>query len=589
MSDTLRLTLLRDIPEDADLRRQWNALVARVPRPQVFYTYEWAVAVQRAYGATLHPLIFLAHDEQDELCGVAALTIDDGGRVSFLCATTGDYCDFLSPAEYKVAFVEMVLSALKEQGVAEIILTNLPEDSDSTVAVCRGSTKSGYHRFQRTAYVCAQIFFAQLDRHGQTGKLVAPGLKRVRRLEKALAGEGLIQVDHCRSWNDVKPVLPEFFEAHVVRFLELGRMSNLAAAQRRIFLTELAKLLSEPRWLVLSRMSVAQRVIAWHYGFLFHDTWFWYQPTFDSSVEKHWPGFCLLSQVIQEATENPVLTNLDLGLGSEAYKAKFANASRETLYIALHRALWRHVATVARDRTAAAVRARPGIDRFAKSLRERLRELRRDGIVKAVERAAISLFRMFWIRDEIVFFEWTGKERISTPAQNVQLRALTFADLATAAMQYEDDQATLRYLLRSAQRLRKGDAEGFVLMDAGDHPVHFAWVSSFSSFLCSELNANLSGDAEMSILFDCWTPPAVRGLGYFKHAIRGTAALMQSRGRRLWSYCLADDRDAVKLFESAGFDRRYSVTRQRIFGWQRIKGETPKVSAASAAEVSAHV
>jgi len=93
----LRLVPLREIPEDTNLRLQWNALVERVDRPQVFYTYEWALAVQRAYSATLHPLIFLAYDQPESLCGVVALAVDsEGSQVSFLCATTGDYCDFLS-------------------------------------------------------------------------------------------------------------------------------------------------------------------------------------------------------------------------------------------------------------------------------------------------------------------------------------------------------------------------------------------------------------------------------------------------------------------------------------------------------------
>ncbi len=94
----LRLVVLRQIPEDPHLRQQWNALVDQVDQPQVFYTYEWALAVQRAYSATLRPLLFLAYDEQASLSGVAALaTTPAGDEASFLRATTGDYCDFLSP------------------------------------------------------------------------------------------------------------------------------------------------------------------------------------------------------------------------------------------------------------------------------------------------------------------------------------------------------------------------------------------------------------------------------------------------------------------------------------------------------------
>ena len=129
MNRIVRIVLLREVPEQPELREQWNSLAAQVPHSQVFYTYEWALALQRAYGATLHPLLFLAYGERDELCGVAALAVDDAGQVSFLCATTGDYCDFLSLPDARLEFVEMVFSELRKQGFGEMTLTNLPADS----------------------------------------------------------------------------------------------------------------------------------------------------------------------------------------------------------------------------------------------------------------------------------------------------------------------------------------------------------------------------------------------------------------------------------------------------------------------------
>ena len=108
-----------------NLCQQWNALVKRVDRPEVFYTYEWSLAVQRAYHATLQPVVFLAYDETDCLCGVAAMAMDAGGkRVSFLCATTGDYCDFLSLPEHKAGLVAAVLAELRKQRLGHITLTN---------------------------------------------------------------------------------------------------------------------------------------------------------------------------------------------------------------------------------------------------------------------------------------------------------------------------------------------------------------------------------------------------------------------------------------------------------------------------------
>src|SRR5277367_581459 len=101
----LRFLVHSEIPDDPALRREWNALVQRLDRPQVFYTWEWAQAVQRAYSATLHPLLFLAYDERDSLCGVAALATNSSEtQATFLAATTGDYCDFLSSRQDKPVF-----------------------------------------------------------------------------------------------------------------------------------------------------------------------------------------------------------------------------------------------------------------------------------------------------------------------------------------------------------------------------------------------------------------------------------------------------------------------------------------------------
>src|SRR5690348_18279078 len=63
----LRIVVLSEVPEDPSLLRQWNALVQRIDRPQVFYSYEWSLAVQRAYSPVLSPLIFLGYDDQENL------------------------------------------------------------------------------------------------------------------------------------------------------------------------------------------------------------------------------------------------------------------------------------------------------------------------------------------------------------------------------------------------------------------------------------------------------------------------------------------------------------------------------------------
>lgn len=372
MNRILRFVLLKEIPEDAGLRQQWNALVEKVQRPQVFYTYEWSLAVQRAYGAVLRPLLFLAYDEQESLCGVASLAVHEDGNASFLSATTGDYCDFLSLPEHKAAFVTGVLNELKKEGLDAATLTNLPADSDTVKVLPLASKRHGYRYFARTAYICAQVSLSRLERRPGENKPVLPGKKMVRRSLSAMGREGPVRLDHARTWNEIEPILDDFAQAHVARFLATGRTSNLARPERRMFLAELARLLSDSGWVVLTRMMSGEKALAWNYGFQFRGTWFWYQPTFDSDLEKYSPGFCLLAKLVEEASENPALSIVDLGLGAEEYKERFANQTRETLYVTLRRSAVRHAREILRYRAAETLKAYPKLETRIRALVNRV-------------------------------------------------------------------------------------------------------------------------------------------------------------------------------------------------------------------------
>ncbi len=587
----LRLVLLKEIPEDPNLRQQWNELVQRVDQPQVFYTYEWSLAVQRAYHRTLRPLLFLAYDESQSLCGVASLAASgDGRRVSFLCATTGDYCDFISPPECKDALVAGVLAELKKQGLGDITLTNLPADSNTVAAIRKASAQIGYRYFPRTAYHCAQVCLAKLERRPGEDKPLLPRKKMLRRFLNAMGRKAPVRLDHARSWDAVEPVLPQFIQSHVARFLDTGRISNMARPERRVFLAELAKLLSASGWLALTRMMSGNDSFAWNYGFEFQDTWFWYQPTFDSVLEKYSPGFCLLAKLIEEASNNPALRTIDLGLGVEEYKERFANQSRETLYVTLTTSLSRYAREIMRYRAAESIKTHPRLEEGARAITARWRQLRerigRDGFAATAQRLAKRARAFLWSEDEVYFFEWQGPVLHDS---SETLKPLDLNLLASATSQYVDDPSTLAYLLRSASRLRDGNAEGFGLVDASGAVLHVAWATAFDEFFLSELNAKVDGpSAGCVMIFDCWTPVSARGHGYYGRTVSLIAKRVRDKGESPWIFSAASNVASIRGLEKAGFQKRYSLVRQRAFGWQRIKGETPKIEE-PVAEVSARV
>jgi CelD/BcsL family acetyltransferase involved in cellulose biosynthesis len=572
----LRLEVIHEIPEQSSLREQWNALAFRSEQPQVFYTYEWALAVQRAYSSRLKPLLFLARDRNDSLSGIAALATDCSGKgASFLCATTGDYCDFLSLPEHRDTFVRLVLAELKRSAVRETVFTNLPADSATVMALKKGSRLCRFLIFARPAYLCAQISLARLDRRKDDNSIL-PRKKMLRRFLNVMGREHPVELEHCRSWNRIEPMLAEFMRSHVARFLANGRISNTVRPDRRTFFVELAKLLSAQGWLALTRMTSGDRVLAWNYGFQFRGTWFWYQPTFDMKLEKYSPGYCLLAKLVEEAAADPIFHTVDLGLGAEEYKDRFANQVRATLWISLTSSVVHHASAILRYRVGEAINKRPKAEKFIRSRLQLYRTFQRRlgefGVLQAFSWGCKRVLGAVARRDDILFYELSGWSPQASPRADVSLERIDLNLLAAAAMQESDDEDTLSYLIRCARRLRSDSkAEGYALADGNRRFLHFVWIHPFEGFYFSELNGSVpSPSSDSVILFDCRTPASQRGRGFYGEAITLIAAKMREEGKRAWIFSASSNTSSVRGLERTGLRSWFCAIRYRFLGWQRI-------------------
>lgn len=360
----MRLVLHREIPDDNILAHQWNELVHQMECPEVFYTYEWSLAVSRAYRASITPLLILAY-EQGSLVGVASLATDKAqGGTFFLGGTTADYCDFVSSPELRQELVAGVLAELRMLGMSMLVLPNLPADSATARALASSAHFRGYNLLSQTAFQCAQVLLRTTEQR----ELVRRSMrhKRERRYLKALAAQVPVVVDHLRSSDQIASALPSFTETHVARFSAIGRTSNLDSPQRVNFLSELTKLLSPHGWITLSQLRAGEHPIAWQYAFRFARHCSFYQTTFDSSFREYSPGFSLILRLIEEACDCSDTDCVDLGLGGEDYKKRLATATRETLHVTLARSTVTYLRLAARYHAAAAIKTSPRLEHYVR-------------------------------------------------------------------------------------------------------------------------------------------------------------------------------------------------------------------------------
>ncbi|HVI07442.1 MAG TPA: GNAT family N-acetyltransferase [Candidatus Binatia bacterium] len=356
----MRIVQYAEIPNDHDLRRQWNRLVHRVSSPEVFLTFEWAQAVQASYHEQLKPLLILAYDGE-ELEGVASLAINrKDDAIEFLAGATADYCDFLSTPAAHEEFVAAVFAQLAQIKPSAVKLANLPQDSPTAAAIAAVANRNGFHAHLRPAYSCAQVQLGEGEERDRLKSSLA-GKKKLRQCLRNMEREGPVCFHHLRTRAEICAKLPAFAEAHVARFQATQRVSSLASPERRKFLEELVLRL-EPSVVTLSILEIDRRPVAWNFGFNFCGSWFWYMPTFDSAQEASSPGYCLLSRIVTDACDMPEMKTVDMGLGAEGYKERFGNHSRHTLYAAFSRSRVRHAAGVARYRLAETVKKSPPVE-----------------------------------------------------------------------------------------------------------------------------------------------------------------------------------------------------------------------------------
>lgn len=362
---------MREIPEESSLLCGWNDLVQQMERPEVFYTSEWALAVQSAYQATRKPVLFLGYDG-DDLVGVASLSADgNGSDVSFLAGTTADYCDFLSHPQRRTEFVEAVLAELRQLKMNGLVLANLPADSATPIALRSAAKKHGFHLYARPGYLCAQVDLGTGTTR-QELKTKVMNKRQLKRCLKAMEREGPVTSLYLRSWPEIQAALPNFVDAHLARFRAKNGTSFLYAPERQLFMEDLAKRTSASGFITLTILRVGERPVAWSYGFQFHERWFLYQTTFDIRSEDNSPGYCILGKILIAACDMDAMNLVDLGLGAEGYKEWFANGGRQTLHATLTTSPVRHVREIARYRIATEVRRFPKLEAALRNTRSKL-------------------------------------------------------------------------------------------------------------------------------------------------------------------------------------------------------------------------
>ncbi len=570
--DSVHVTVLKDIPEeDPNLSEAWNELVLAMENREVFFTYQWALAASRSFRTRLSTLLLLMY-QANALIGVAALGIDPKcpETAFFLTSSTADYCDVVSSPSNRRAVLLALLEEIKKLGVRDLVLANFPADSRTLQEFPGAARSCNFYVASRATHSCGVVQFSSQEQREMLLQTVARRNREKRGL-KRLTGLGSVRVVHLTRPEQIGTSLEAIMSSQIARFLASDRVSPLLSSERRAFLRHLNGLLSQAGWLKVSQLEINEKPVAWNYGFRFGGSWFWYLPTFEMEYEHVSPGSCLLRLLVEEGAQDATLQRLDLGLGNEPYKERFANNHRQTRYVHLSREFPRHLMSMARQTASRAADRFPSFSNKLRHVRTYFRavasRVNEAGFGEIARLSVRTLTRYLASVDEVLLFEAEGHKTEST----LQLAPLTRKHLVEASILNASDPQTLDYLMRCAKRMLRQSASGFVLQDESEKPVHFLWTTSYNGFSLSEIDYALDPQpADAVMIFDCWTPAANRARSYYATAIRQAAAQLQRAGKTAWIFSGGTNVSSLRGIRKAGFAYRFSLVRQKRCGRVRV-------------------
>ena len=352
-------------------------------RGNAFLTPEWFRCWREHHSSQGDEVaIATARGQGGDIAGLLPLTLAGPSRrrrVRLAGSSLGDHFHPIADEADETAVAAAAGKALREAGhsLHKAVLVNV--DAGAGWPGALGATASrGLKVGVRSNSALPFIPLAGLDWDGYLATRSSKFRKRVRYEERALRRLGELSL-RASSEQTLTADMEILLDLHERRWQ--GRASSaLAAPGVQPFLRDFARLAQRNGWLRLHCLELDGEPVAALLGWRLGPRYAYFQSGFDPSWARHSVGTVLVAMTIRSAIEEGA-GEFDMLLGTEAYKRRFAEASRpvETVVMVsaahparlatagnlLARRSWR--------RLAASPRAGPAVRRLADRLPSRWR------------------------------------------------------------------------------------------------------------------------------------------------------------------------------------------------------------------------
>lgn len=326
----MEITAYRDVSAFAELKPDWNTLLARAPMNRVFYTWEW----QSTWWGAYEPgeLWILACRDQGVTKGIAPLFISEterGRSVQIIgCVDVTDYLDFIVDrsqleAVYD-AFAEFLAAHRDHYDILDFC--NIPKDSPTQELLPAALDRRGFSTAVEQQEVCPVIELPD-DWSSYLSLLDKKQRHEVRRkIRRIQGGAQSIAWYIVNGHHDLNEEVTQFVRLMAASDPEKERF--LQDERNLSFFQSMAPLLQARGWLQLNFLTVNEERAAAYINFVYDNRVMVYNSGLaHEDYGDLSPGIVLLAYNIRHAIEQGY-AYYDFLRGDEPYKYRMGG--RET-------------------------------------------------------------------------------------------------------------------------------------------------------------------------------------------------------------------------------------------------------------------
>lgn len=312
----VRYHVLHNFDSAAISPLQWNTLVEQC-NGSVFMTWHYQKVWWEVFGRG--KLLIVVSYENEQPIAIAPLFTDEG-MIYFVGSGGSDYLHFIGDIGDEHVLLQMLYTTIgKVPEFVGFLFYHIPTSFRMWEKFDVVSRKLGLLLIIEGEQVAPSMSIKSSPQIAR----VAVQKKSLLRHEAWFKKNGNLEVQHCSSSKEILPWLERFFEQHQHRWAVTPYPSLFNNTIQCLFYKRLAEAADESGWLRFNVVLHNEVPVAFHFGFLYNNSFLWYKPSFDIRMAKHSPGELLLRQLLIYAIDNSVKT-FDFGLGDEAFKQRFA-------------------------------------------------------------------------------------------------------------------------------------------------------------------------------------------------------------------------------------------------------------------------